>query len=499
MIPRGIMRVMRAILEFLAELFGVSTAEAGSATAHAAVSRPSKDTPLLFYNTLSKSIERFSALGETVRMYNCGPTVYGPQHIGNLSMFVFTDILRRTLEYNGYNVTQVINFTDVGHLSSDEDEGEDKMTKGLRRDGLAPTLENMNILARRYADAFKKDLESLNIDTSRITFPFASEHIPAQIEMIRTLEKRGFAYKTSRGIYFDTAKFPEYGRLGGVNLAGLKEGARIGIDSEKRNPTDFNLWKLDSSTGWDSPWDKGFPGWHIECSAMIHEILGETIDIHTGGIEHIPVHHNNEMAQSQCAFGVPLARFWMHREHIQMQGGKMAKSEGNVVYLKDIIERGYSPLALRYMFLNAHYRSPANFSWEALEGAQNSLKRLCEIYQAPRGGTENAEGHLLRFRRRINDDLDTPGALAVLWELSRDERASAEAKRAAAEHMDAVLGLNIFKTGEEAPAKVRELAEKREIARRASDWDHADTLRAEIEREGYRVKDTETGPRVSKK
>src|SRR3989338_2065086 len=267
--------------------------------------------PLYLYNTLGKSKQVFTLpqktkgvlSPKTVRMYNCGPTVYDIQHIGNLSMFVFADVLRKVLEYNGLAVKQVINITDVGHLTSDADFGDDKMAKGLKREGKELTLENMRELGEKYTQIFLDDLRKLNIDTSRITFPRASDYIPAQIAMITTLQEKGYAYTTGDGVYFDTSRFPAYGALGGVNIEGQKEGARVAIKSEKRNAADFALWKLDSKLGWDSPWGKGFPGWHIECSAMIRAILGEQIDIHTGGIEHIGVHHNNEIAQSEAATG----------------------------------------------------------------------------------------------------------------------------------------------------------------------------------------------------
>ena len=249
-------------------------------------------------------------------MYNCGPTVYGPQHIGNLSMFVFVDILRRALEYNRYHVKQVINFTDVGHLVSDADEGEDKMTKGLKREGLTPTLENMRALGERYGNLFLDDIQKLNVEISNTQFPRASDYVPAQIAMVKTLEEKGYAYLGKKGVYFDTWRFSEYGKLGSIQLRGLRAGASVAVSGEKRNPSDFLLWKLDTKIGWDSPWRKGFPGWHIECSAMSRSILGEQIDIHTGGIEHIPIHHNNEIAQSEAATGKkPFSRFWLQRSH----------------------------------------------------------------------------------------------------------------------------------------------------------------------------------------
>lgn len=315
--------------------------------------RGKAQTPLYFYNTLGHARQEFlpPPHWKEVRMYNCGPTVYGLQHIGNLSMFVFTDILRRALEYNNFTVKQVINFTDFGHLTSDGDEGEDKMAKGLKREGLAPSLENMRALGEKYANIFLENVRALNVQVDRITFPRASDFIPEQIAMIRTLEEKGFTYATKSGVYFDTSRFPHYGTLGNINLEGLKEGARVKASADKRNPTDFLLWKSSKKLGWDSPWGKGFPGWHIECSAMIRATLGAQIDIHTGGIEHIPIHHNNEIAQSECATGKsPFSRFWLHRAHIQLEGAKIAKSEGNVVYLSDVTERGFHPLSLRYLF-----------------------------------------------------------------------------------------------------------------------------------------------------
>ena len=400
--------------------------------------------PLHLHNTLSNSDEVFTLppFVHTVRMYNCGPTVYGRQHIGNLSMFVFTDVLRRTLEYNGFKVKQVINITDVGHLTSDADEGEDKMSKGLKAEKMKFTLENMRALGEKYTAIFFDDLRSLNIDTSRIEFPRASDYIPAQIAMIHALMDKSYAYTAEGGVYFDTAHFPRYGELGGIDIKGLREGARVAAVAGKRSPTDFVLWKFDEKIGWESPWGRGFPGWHIECSAMIRKTLGEQIDIHTGGIEHIPVHHNNEIAQSEGAIGKhPLSRFWLHRAHIQLDGGKLAKSAGNVVFLSDVVERGFHPLALRYLFLGAHYRTNANFSWEALQASSTALFRLAQ-YAQESGGTV-AEKHRARFHERINDDLDTPGALAVLWDMTKDDSLSAADISATLRDADCVLGLGL--------------------------------------------------------
>ncbi len=466
-------------------------------------------TPLCLYNTLGKTKQEFKLFppAKEVRMYNCGPTVYDVQHIGNLSMFVFADVLRRTLEYNGFPVKQVINITDVGHLTSDADEGEDRMTKGLLREGKALTLENMRELGERYTNTFLKDLRALNVDTARITFPRASDYVPAQIAMIATLEEKGYAYAAEDGVYFDTSRFAAYGALGGINMEGQKEGARVPQKAGKRNPADFVLWKLDKKLGWDSPWGKGFPGWHIECSAMIRKTLGEQIDIHTGGIEHIAVHHNNEIAQSEAVTGKkPFARFWMHRAHVQLEGTKLAKSKGNVVYLSEIVERGYHPLALRYLFLGAHYRTPSNFTWEALKASETALSRLAQYAQEDGGVI--SETHRARFHKRINDDLDTPGALAAVWEMAKDDALSPADISATIRDADRVLGLGLG-TPQTLGALVREhinikdlppevalLVNEREKARADKEWGRADELREKISDAGYIIKDTPEGPEI---
>lgn len=472
---------------------------------------------LFLYNTLLKDVQRFEMPSgvNKVRMYNCGPTVYDKQHIGNLSMFVFADVLRKTLEYHGFSVKQVINITDVGHLTSDGDEGEDKMMKGLKREKLKPTLENMRVLAEKFTDIFLKDIGTLNIDTARIEFPRASDYIAAQIAMIEALEQKGYAYRTEHAVYYDTSRFPAYGALGGIDLKGLQEGARVAAVEGKRNPTDFALWKIDPKKGWDSPWGKGFPGWHIECSAMARKTLGDQIDIHTGGIEHIPVHHNNEIAQSEAATGKkPFSRFWLHRAHIQLNGGKLAKSKGTVVYLSDLTERGYHPLALRYLFLGAHYRTNANFTWDALEASQVAFLRLRTIVQsAPE------DGHIDTTYRdaileRINDDLDTPGALSKIWELTKDSSVSPADMRATIADIDKIFGLKLAeqddlavqitaslfgtpKTLDELPGDIVDLINQREQARFDKDWTRADELRASLLEKGYRVDDKPEGPQIS--
>jgi len=474
--------------------------------------------PFYIYNTLSKTKEEFTlSLGvRTVRMYNCGPTVYDVQHIGNLSAFVFADILRRTLEYNGFSVKQVINITDVGHLTSDADEGEDKMSKGLRREGLELTLENMAKLAERYTKIFLHDLQKLNVDTERITFPRASHYIPAQIAMVQTLEEKGYAYRAEDGVYFDTPRFPTYGILGGIT-GEPSEHARIETKATKRNPTDFALWKRNEKIGWDSPWGKGFPGWHIECSAMIRATLGERIDIHTGGMEHIAIHHNNEIAQSESATGKkPLSRFWMHRAHIQFEGGKMAKSEQNVVYLSEIVERDFHPLSLRYLFLGAHYRTPANFTWTALEAAQTSFLKLRRLVDAEKKKGKVPITWQKKMYERFNDDLDTPGALGILWEMIKSRDLSGADVRAGILDADTILGLGLEKSDELAgmlcqkmfgvpveivdlPERIRTLIDAREAARKEKNWEQADFLRRDLQKMNYVVEDTSEGPRLFKR
>ncbi len=471
--------------------------------------------PLFFHNTLTGAIQQFALPPQAreVRMYNCGPTVYGRQHIGNLSMFVFTDILRRTLEYNHFAVKQAINFTDFGHLTSDADEGEDKMTKGLKRDGLKPTLENMRVLGEKYANLFLEDIRALNVIVDPITFPRASDYVPAQIAMIQTLEEKGYTYRGQAGVYFDTSRFPEYGKLGNIDLSSLKAGARVEVSEEKRSPTDFIVWKSSKKVGWDSPWGKGFPGWHIECSAMIRAVLGQQIDIHTGGIEHIPVHHNNEIAQSEAATGKkPLSRFWLHRAHLKLEGGKMAKSEGNVVYLSDVIERGFSPIVFRYLLLGAHYRTPSNFTWDALSAAQTALQKLIALRLS--SSTESLPPPPPKwkhaFTERINDDLDTPGALALLWEMTKDDSLTSEEKVAALLDMDKVFGLRLDQPEElkklvvaevrleELPSEVQQLAKERHDARTARDFARSDALRDKIRDAGYDIKDEAKGQKFTK-
>jgi len=448
-------------------------------------------------NSLGKKKEEFISIKpHTVGMYNCGPTVYDYVHIGNLRAYVFADILRRALEFTGYQVNQIMNITDIGHLSGDGDEGEDKMTKGLKREGKPLTLEAMRELSDFYTEKFEQDIEALNIKPPH-KLPRASDHIKEEIELIQKLEKKKFIYTTSDGIYFDTSKDATYGRLG--SLTPLEdEKARI-ENSEKKNPRDFALWKFNNTLGYESPWGKGFPGWHLECSAMSMKYLGETFDIHTGGVDHIPVHHNNEIAQSENVTGKPYAMFWLHNAFVTIDGDKMAKSERNFFRLKDVEEKGISPLSYRYWLLGARYSTPMNFSWDAMAGAHNAYQKLLERMSDLGDKTGSADKkYIQKFTEAIHNDLDTPAALALIWELLGDELIPNADKKATIAEFDQVLGLKLIVEAQEIPGDVKKLVALREAARHIKDWQKADELRLEIENKGYKVKDTEAGPKIMK-
>lgn len=468
---------------------------------------------IYLHNTLSGKKELFKPLkGGGVSMYNCGPTVYDYQHIGNFRGFIFVDSLRRMFEFNGYKVEQIINITDIGHLSGDNegnaDEGEDRMTKALKREGKPLTLEAMRELADFYTEKFKEDLLKLNIETPKL-FPYASDNIPEQKEIIQKLLDKDIAYPISDGIYFDTAKFPSYGELGG-SYSPSEEYSRIGINIEKRNPRDFALWKYDKNLGYETPWGKGFPGWHIECSAMSRKYLGETIDIHTGGIEHIQIHHNNEIAQSESASGKKFVNYWLHNEHLQVDGGKMAKSQGNAYILKDLEEKGFSPLDFRFLVLSAHYKSPINFTFESLTGAKNSRHKLIKDLALLPEGREINQEYLKRFINFINDDLGMPQALSLVYEVLKSD-ISPPNKLATILKFDQVLGLDLLrciviyqeektkKENNEIPIVVQNLVTEREVARKNQKFERADMLRNEIAELGFIIEDSDSGPKISKK
>lgn len=457
---------------------------------------------LFLTNTLSGKKELFTPFKpNTATLYSCGPTVYDRASIGNLRAYVFSDTLARALSFAGYRVERVINITDVGHLVADADQGEDKMALGAAREQKTPEE-----IAEHYTTLFLNDIRALNIDADDITFPRATAYIREQIAMVENLEIQGFAYKAADGIYFDTAKFHGYGKLGGINVESLQAGARVEVVDGKRSPHDFALWRFAKEGDlqkWDSPWGKGNPGWHIECSAMSRALLGAEIDIHTGGIDHIAVHHNNEIAQSEAITQKPFVHYWMHAAFLTMQGEKISKSLGNVVYLSDVVEHGYHSLALRYFFLQAHYRTQIAFSWDALAGAAEALNRLWRIAKDTR---QSAKGVAVKseaseeFTSLITDDLGTPQAIGYLWHALRDNSLSAEQKLGLLEAADALLGLSLSHppladtcTIEELPKAVRLLASEREIARKNKDFREADRLRDEILNRGYRVDDKPEG------
>lgn len=467
--------------------------------------KQNKSPRIFFTNTLSGHKELFiSQKPKIVTMYSCGPTVYGPALIGNLRAYVFSDTIARTLECAEYRVRRVINITDFGHLVSDGDEGEDKMTKGLRREKMSPTMENMRILAERYTASFLDDIEELNINTKDITFPRASDYVAEQIALIKTLEQKEYAYRTRDGVYFDTSRFQNYGKLGEINLSAQREDARIEQRREKRNPADFVLWKSDAKLGWQSQWGMGFPGWHIECSAMSRSLLGQEIDIHTGGEDHISVHHNNEIAQSEAASGRTFVHYWMHNAFLTMGGEKISKSLGNGFVLPDVVAKGFSPLALRYFFLQAHYRTPLSFSWDALAGTASALDRLWkmsrDIAQESKRRSASSEARE-RFLISMRDDLATPQALGVLWDSLKSEDYTPEEKWGLLEDADAHLGLSFVNppipgTLKEAdiPEEIREMLALRSKARASNDFKGADRIRDDIKNSGYRVDDGPEGP-----
>jgi len=461
---------------------------------------------LKLHNTLTGKTEEFVPIHQgKALMYNCGPTVYNFAHIGNLRAYVFADILRKTLEFSGYTVRQIINITDVGHLTNDSDSGDDKMTKALIREGKPLTRSAMREVANRYFHYFKQDLQSLNI-TSPSEFPFASDNISEDIEMIEVLFEKGIAYETSDGVYFDITKFPAYGKLG--NIKQEEEGeavARVEANPEKKNYRDFALWKFDEK-GWETPFGTGFPGWHIECSAMAKKYLGDTFDIHTGGIDHIPTHHNNEIAQSESANEKPLANFWLHSAHVQVNGSKMAKSDENFITLNTLVEKGFLPLSYRYWLLQARYSTQVNFTWDALLSAQIGYMSLIKQVQSLEKGGEIDESYRNQFIDSIEDDLNTSFAIALIWRLLKDNEVPEKNKRATIAMFDTVLGLNLEHAvipethidSASLPVEIRELIDTRETARRNKDFTKSDELRNELKEKGYMVEDKPEGPQISR-
>lgn len=452
------------------------------------------------YNTLSRRKEEFKPLKKgKVSLYSCGPTVYNYASIGNFVSFVFADVLHRVLEHGGYKVKHIMNITDVGHLTSDADEGEDKMIVAMKREGKSAWE-----IAEFYTKAFYRDMDRLNIIRPKIVK--ATDHIKEQIKLVEKLEQNGFVYKTSDGLYLDTSKLKDYGRLQGQKAEDKKAGARVEL-GEKKNSTDFAVWKFspagqERDMEWNSPWGKGFPGWHLECSAMSVKYLGIPFDIHTGGIDHIPVHHENELAQSEAAYGQLQANYWLHNAFITVDGTKMSKSLGNVYTLDELATKGFEPLAFRYFLLNAHYRKGQNFTFEALEAAQNAYNHLRDLARELEKPKKVPQEFEKRFHESIFNDLDLPGALAVVWDMLNDKDLASGDKAAGLLEFDRVLGLGLkdyVAKPVKVPKHVQKLLVEREVAREKKEWAESDRLRDLIAAAGFTVEDGSSGQKVHEK
>ena len=462
---------------------------------------------IYFTNTLTKQKEKFKPIRkDEVRIYSCGPTVYKDATIGNMRTNIFQDVLRRVLRYNGYKIKHAMNITDVGHLVSDGDEGEDKMIKSAREENKTP-LE----IAEHYTQLFFNDLKDLNIETPEIVCK-ATDHIPEMLEYVEFLVKKSYAYETSTAIYFDISKLDKYPILSNLNLNDQKAGARVEVDEEKRNPYDFALWikaPKNHLMKWNSPWGPSYPGWHIECSAMSLKYLGEQFDIHTGGIDLIPTHHENEIAQSKGRTGKIPADYWIHGEYLLINGGKMSKSLKNVYLLKDIKDKGYDPLVYKLFCYSCHYRNKLNFTWEGIDSAAKSLERLRNAYQIHLHGNDELGDVDIRklsdieenFHKAINDDMNMPLAMSYVWETAKFEKKNPNVAKLLMK-FDTVLGLKIDVMQEsnngEIPEEILGLLEKRKVARDQKDWKKSDEIRDLLKEKGYMVKDTKNGQELDK-
>ncbi len=467
---------------------------------------------LHLYNTAKRKTTFFKPINQNeVTVYTCGPTVYDLTTIGNMRSYVFADILRRTLVWNNYRVKSTINFTDFGHLSDDADAGEDKILKALKKSGLPLTLESMRNYTDRYIKKYKEDTVKLNI-IHPTTYARASDFVLEQIETIAKLNEKNHTYTTSDGVYFDISTFPEYGKLGNIDIKSLKSGARIKVNIEKKHPADFALWKF-GDLGWDSPWGKGFPGWHIECSTMAISTLGESIDIHTGGVDHIHTHHNAEIAQSECITQKTFANYWLHNAFVTINNTKISKSLGNVITVPDLEEKGYNPLAYRYWLLTSHYRSQINFNYSSLKQASYALRRLYYHYYEEYKARSNEQpdlGVLCKFTNAINQDLNTPQAISIMWQLIRSNSFTSGTKIATLREMDDVLGVGLnqkledglaklhIKIQDRLPKDIDELIKLRDQARANKNWPESDRIRDLLKQKGYTVEDTDKGTRVLK-
>ena len=460
------------------------------------------------YNTLTKAKEDFVPLDKNaVRIYSCGPTVYSYAHIGNFRTYIFMDNLRRMLEYNGYKLKHVMNITDVGHLESDADEGEDKMEKAAKKENKSPYE-----IAAFYTKAFFEDMDKLNIERPEIIAK-ATEHIDDMLEFAKKIVENGYGYETSTAIYFDVSKLDKYPVLSNRNVEDQIAGARVDVDPEKRNPYDFAIWikaPANHIMKWESPWGLSYPGWHLECSAMGRKYLGEEFDIHTGGVDHIPTHHENEIAQSKGAFGKIPAKVWMHVEFLQVDGGKMSKSLGNVYTISQLQEKGIEPLAFKLFCYTAHYRTKLNFTFEGASSSQKALNRLRESYIKHKNGNEEISdeeinAYKAKFLDAINDDLNMPLAMSIVWEIARNEKKSKKLSDLL-DDFDKVLGLDLNNSEKhikeqeniEVPKEVLELVEERKKAREEKNWALSDELRDKIKDKGYIVKDTKEGMTIEK-
>lgn len=452
------------------------------------------------YDSYSRSLRVFESIeAGKVGLYACGPTVYNYAHIGNLRTYLFEDTLRRVLEMAGYEVRHVVNITDVGHLTSDADTGEDKVEKGARRAG-----KSAWDIAEQYTRAFQSDLKQLNI-IAPVIWCRATDHIEEQLRDIATIEAKGFTYITSDGVYFDTAKLDNYGYIARLDIAGLNAGSRV-ASGEKRNATDFALWKFSGKDEkrqmeWQSPWGKGFPGWHIECSAMATKYLGAQFDIHCGGKDHIPVHHANEIAQSEVCHGTNLANYWLHGYFLETDKHKMSKSDGAFLRLQTLQQHGYEPLAYRYLCLTANYRSDLKFTWESLDSAAVGLNRLRNISHGLGAPTSINHDWLEKFQQQVARDLNTTKGLAIVWAMVKQALPAGECQATLLE-IDNVLGLGLagWKPAEiSIPPAVTAMVAARNAARAARDWATADRLREQISTLGFEIEDSAGGAKIKPK
>lgn len=466
---------------------------------------------LKLYNTLTRKVEELKPVKEgQIGIYSCGPTVYWNQHVGHMYAYTQWDVLVRFLRYQGFQVKWVMNITDVGHMTSDEDAGEDKMEKGAQREGISVWQ-----IAERYIKQFVESMELLNLQKPDVLCR-ATEHIADQIDLIKKIEANGFTYKTQTGLVFDTSKFSGYAKFAKLNLDQQNAGSRVEVDPEKKNPWDFLLWVTNQPNHvmqWDSPWGKGFPGWHIECTAMSVKYLGNQFDIHTGGKEHVPVHHTNEIAQAYGAFGRQTANCWVHNDWLKGKGGeKMSKSKGNFVTVQDLLAKGINPLALRYLILTSHYRKGLNFDFEVLRAAEKSLSRLYEIVAGLKRNKDDRKDEpdniwQKNFIAALEDDLNLPEALAVVWEMTKSNLSDKQ-KLSLLLDWDRILGLKLGEVGSEkwevsrevgVGSEIKELIGKRELLRKEGKWAEADKVRKQIEEKGYWIEDTGEGSKLKVK